>query len=351
MADYAHEQTDLIIARTQRRIEREYLKVVKEVEAELDDYLRRFEKKDEKWREWVRDGKKTQEQYKNWKRQQIAAGKVWQELKEGLAVDYHNANLIAKRIVKNTMPEIYALNHNYGTYLIERGLMMDTAYALYSRHAVDKILRDNPDLLPPPGKKVSERIAEGLDIRWNKRKIQSVMIQSILKGEAIHKIAKRLAREVGDSNFKASIRNARTMATGAQNAGRNDSFRRAQNMGISLRRTWVATLDMRTRHEHRLLDGMTVGADEPFEVDGYKIRFPGDPNAPGHLVYNCRCTMIAQIMGFERDVVGLRADPALGDMTYEEWKRSKNAKSNPITLPYEKGQAIRHKYIQEYRTL
>ena len=351
MSDYAHDQTDKRIARIQKRLEKEYSATIKEVEAKLDDYLRRFRLKDQKWREWVKTGKKTPEQYKAWKKGQIAGGKRWRELKEALAIDYHHANVIARKIVRDELPEIYALNYNYSTYLIEKGLSVDTSFTLYNRAAVQKILNDNPNLLPPPGKKTSERIAAGLDVRWNKETIQSVMIRSILTGESVPKIAKRLAREVGDRNYKASIRNARTMATGAQNAGRSDSFRRAKKMGINLRQTWVATLDMRTRHEHRLLDGMTVDVGKPFIVEGEKIRFPGDPNAPGHLTYNCRCTMIGQIMGFERDVVKYRTDPAINGMTYEEWKRSKKAKSNRITLPEEKGEAIRHKYIQEYRNL
>lgn len=351
MSDYAHEQTDQLIAKMQRRIEREYRQTIKEVQDKLEDYLRRFELKDKKWKEWERDGKKTSQQYKEWRKQQIAAGKRWKELKEQIAIDYHHANMIAKGIVNGYMPEIYALNHNYTTYLIEHELSVDTSYTLYSRAAVQTLLSENTSLLPPPGKKTSQRIAAGLDVRWNKKKIQSVMIKGILTGEAIPKLAKRLAKEVGDSNYGAAIRNARTMATGAQNAGRNDSFLRAKAMGINLRKTWLATLDMRTRHEHRLLDGMTVDVFEPFEVEGEKIRFPGDPKAPGHLAYNCRCTMIGQIMGFERDVAAMRTDPAIGNMTYEEWKHSKKTKSNPITLPYEKSQAIKHKYIWEYKNL
>jgi hypothetical protein len=58
-------------------------------------------------------------------------------------------------------------------------------------------------------------------------------------------------------------------------------------MGIEMQQTWVATLDGRTRHEHRMLDGQTVPIGEPFEVDGYKIRYPGDPTAEGFLIWNC----------------------------------------------------------------
>ena len=62
-----------------------------------------------------------------------------------------------------------------------------------------------------------------------------------------------------------------------------------------------------------------IPVDEDFEVDGYKIEYPGDPSAEPEMVYNCRCTMICRIKGFEKDFTD-RHNDALGDMTYDEWK-------------------------------
>lgn len=66
-------------------------------------------------------------------------------------------------------------------------------------------------------------------------------------------------------------------------------------MGIKLKKEWLATLDGRTRHTHAMLDGQTAETDKPFHVDGYEIMYPGDTSAPGYLVYNCRCTLIAAL--------------------------------------------------------
>ena len=258
--------------------------------------------------------------------------------------------LIAKSIINGYMPEVYAINHNYATFRIEKSALVDTSYTLYDRPTVERLMKKDPDLLPPPGKKVSARIAAGEDIRWNKQQIQSVATQAILQGESIPQISKRLAETVGDSNYKAAVRNARTMTTSAENGGRQDAYKRAENMGIKMKRTWVATLDGRTRHAHRLLDGQTVDIDQPFVVDGEEIMFPGDPKAKPYLTWNCRCTTISQIEGFERDVtdLSLRHTKHLGDMTYEEWKNAK-AKSNPILLPEEKAEKIKQSYIEDYK--
>lgn len=310
--------------------------------------MSRFRLKDQKWREWVDDGTKTLQEYNEWRYGQIAVGQRWEAMKDTIAHDIHNTNMIAQSITKGHMPEVYANNFNYGTYEAEVGSHIDTSFTLYDRQTVERIMRDDPDLLPAPGKKTSKRIAEGKDVLWNKKQIQSVMTQGILQGESIPKLSKRLATTVGDKNYKAAIRNARTMTTGAQNAGRMDSYKRAESMGIDMEVEWIATLDGRTRHEHRMLDGQMRPVGKPFEVEGVKIQYAGDPHAPGNMIYNCRCTLAGHVKGFEAAEVE-RDTSAIGDMTYDEWKKSKDIKSNPIDLQEQKGKAIAESYRNEYR--
>ena len=354
MMDPAHKATENIIKIIEGRINREYKKAVEEVKAKLDDYLRRFEAKDKTWREWVDDVKDTDKaeyrkrlaKYKEWRTAQIAVGNRWKEMRQTLAEDYHNANEIARSIAQGYMPEVYALNHNYGTYTVETGSGKDTSYTLYDRQTVERLMRDNPQILPDPGKKLSKRIANGLDARWNRQQIQSVMMQSILQGESIPKIATRLSQEVGEKNRKAAIRNARTMATGAQNAGRIDSYKRAEAMGIKMQQQWLATHDMRTRHSHRLVDYEIQPVGEMFSNG---CRYPGDPDAPGREIYNCRCTLGGIVDGLTSKADKL-ADYSYIGGDYEAWKNSKEKpQSNSLTLPEEKGQAIRNAYIAEYR--
>lgn len=263
---------------------KEYSQAAKEMQNKLNDYLRRFATKDKIWQQWVADGTKTQAEYDEWRVGQICMGQRWQEMRDTLAEDMHNTNKIAKSIMNGYNAEAYALNHNYGTYECEKGAMVDTSYTLYDRDTVENMMREDPEMLPPPGKKVSERIREGKDIRWNKQVVQSVALQSVLQGESISDIASRLALAVADSNRKAAIRNARTLMTGAENAGRVDSYKRAQKMGIDLVQQWMATLDGRTRHSHRQMDGVTVDVGKKFPNG---CRFPGDPEAPAREVYNC----------------------------------------------------------------
>lgn len=349
--DPAHLETEKIISRIEAQVKREYAQAAREMEDKVSTYAKRFDTKDKTWRRWVATGYKTQADYTKWRVGQLAIGERWEEMRDTLAHDLLHTREIATSIALGYMPEVYALNHDYGTFLVEKGSLMDTSYTLYSREAAERIFREDPKMMPGPGKKTAKEIAEGKLIAYNNKRVQSTMMQAILQGDSIPDIAQRLSNAVCESDMGACIRNARTMATAAQNAGRVDSFKRANDMGIKTRKQWLATLDSRTRHWHRTLDGQTVDNDKPFEVDGMEIEYPGDPSAPPKLVWNCRCTLICSIEGYERNLSDLvqRDMVKLEHMTYAEWKADKKSVSQGIMVPKEKGEAIRAKHIREYR--
>ena len=66
----------------------------------------------------------------------------------------------------------------------------------------------------------------------------------------------------------------------------------AEELGIEVKKVWMAILDNRTRDAHAELNGVAVDVDEPFENELGEIMFPGDSDAedPAN-VYNCRCTL------------------------------------------------------------
>lgn len=318
MADYAHEQTDVMLAQVESELRREYRRAAKETQKKLNEYLKAFKQKDKERQAQVARGELTQQEYINWRQGQIIVGRRWEDMLNVLAEDMHNSNQIARSVVYGHLPEVYALNHNYGTFEIEQKTMIDTSYVLYDRQTVERLIRKHPDLLPPPepNSKVARAIAAGKDIAWNKKKVQSELLQGILQGEAITNLAQRM-QKVTNSNYSNSVRYARTMYTGAQNAGRVDAYKRAEKMGIEGEMQWVATLDGRTRHSHRQLDGERIKVGGKFSNG---CRYPGDPQGKPSEVYNCRCTLISQMVGLEHDLSG-RSLAKLDGKSYEEWKQ------------------------------
>ena len=400
MVDQAHNETDLIIYEVEKRIKREFRQAAEEAKEKLREYMKAFVKKEKTWRERLESGEITEKEFNNWRYNQILGGKRWGELIEELTVVYQNARETAEVYTAEKLPAVYALNHDFTTYQIEKKAQVDTGYrlidkktietilfdnaesikdeviketakevaekvtketaketakarekikstlkdktlpeiveemqnskinvsfALYDEPTIKRLIVNNPDVLPPPGKKVLKAIAEGKAQLWDKQQLQSVATQSILQGESIDQIADRLATAVGDSDMKAAIRNARTMYTGAENAGRQAAAERATEKGINITKVWVATLDMRTRHTHRLLDGQRKPIDKPFTVEGDEIMYPCDLKSKPALIWNCRCAYITQFKGLEKDIqnFNVRNDPKVNGMTYDEWKKSR----------------------------
>ncbi len=147
------------------------------------------------------------------------------------------------------------------------------------------------------------------DQRWNTKQLNSKLLAGILNGDSIPKIATSLQDVIGN-NSAAATRNARTIITGAENAGRKDSYEDLEEQGVIQKKVWIATPDDRTRESHLLMDGEEVDIDERFSNG---LMYPADPSGDASEVYNCRCTMRTHIIGFRKadgriEKVGQRDD-------------------------------------------
>lgn len=305
--DTGQKYTDIVLLDMEKELGTVYSQASKDVQKKLDDYLLKFEAKDIAKQELLAKGEITKTEYKQWRTGQIMISKRWEEMEEVLSRDMTNANVIASSIINDHTPEAYAIGMNYGTFTVEKGSLLNTSFSLYDRNTVERLMRDNPDLLP----KASINIPK--DRRWNKQHINSAVLQGVLQGEDIRTVSKRL-QSVTDMNRNSAIRNARTMMTSAENGGRMDSYRRAESMGIKVEKQWLATPDGRTRHSHAAQDGEHVPLDEEF---GNGLMFPGDMDGDPGEVYNCRCTMVALVEDSEGSELPLDVD--LEDMDYEDW--------------------------------
>lgn len=124
--------------------------------------------------------------------------------------------------------------------------------------------------------------------------LRDSLIEGLRVGESIEALSERLTTTV-EHVFTHAETVARTEVVRAYNGGALDGVRHAQSVMDDpplLYKQWMSTLDNRVRPDHALADGQTVPLDEPFDVGGEQLDYPGDPSGSAGNVINCRCTQV-----------------------------------------------------------
>lgn len=322
--DLGHKLTDKELAKLERRIAKLYREAREELQATIDAYFEQFKKRDEEMKTLigtVQNGKEwTEADYKQWRLNQIGRGERYQAMRDKVAQRATDANAVAVSYTNDATPGIYSLNRNYAAYTIE-SVAGNVGFDLWDEQTVKRLMVEQPDLMPyyPP----KRALKRGIDLAYGKKQITASVTSSILQGKSIKHMADDLQTRITTMSRDSAIRTARTAVTGAQSAGRMDSYAAAEKMGIKLKKEWLATLDARTRHSHAMLDGEQVAQDKKFSNG---CRFPGDPQGPPWEIYNCRCTLIAAVEGVDTSTAQRRARNAdtgqtevISNMTYAEW--------------------------------
>lgn len=305
--DRAHKWADQRLAAMENRISRIYEEAQEGIADKLKTFTEAFEKKAKEKKKAVTAGKITEEEYQRWTRTQLYIMDEYKKTLAMLADEYALANQTALAYINGEMPEVYSVCYNAIKTEVD-SKVKGYSFHLLDQNTVKLLVKQNGLRLPPPQKELDVE----KDKRWNIKKINSELRQGLLQGESIGKIADRMQR-VTDMNRVSALRNARTMTTCAENSGRMQSYADLKEDGFVIEREWMAAIDNRTRHAHQILDGQKRKEGEAFKVEGEKIMFPGDPTASPHLVYNCRCTLAAEIVSYKGK-----------DLRTSQYKKGKN---------------------------
>lgn len=222
------------------------------------------------------------------KQKQTIYNTRYQALTKDLAESITKVNQTAAAYINGQLPQIYSVNYNEVARYANEALRGRVSFDLVDAGTIRRLSTVEENLLPYKyvnGKK---------DVRWNVAKINSEVTQGILQGESIPNISKRLSA-VLDMNKTSAVRNARTTVTSAENKGRVDMMHDAAEKGVIMKKGWSAASDDRTRSSHAALDGEFVEMDDPFSNG---LMYPGDPDGEPEEVYNCRCSLVYDVVGF-----------------------------------------------------
>lgn len=306
--DEAHIWTEKQISLLEKSFKEVYAEAQEEAQKRLDEYLEKIKKQDEeKWKE-LESGNISKDDYKKWRKNKMLGKQQLSSTVSEMAKAYNNADVLAMQYLNNSLPMVLGVNFDFGACEI---LGEKWSFKLYDQKTIGRLIAADPQLLPLPA------VNKYSNLDWYQKKLNSAITQGILHGDSIPNIAKQLD-SVTKSGMAAAIRNTRTAVTGAECAGRDESYRMAQADGVELVRIWKATLDNRTRHSHAAIDGETRDVDEAFSNGCMR---PGDPSGDPSEVYNCRCTIVAHVKGYEKyHEQGKYGNGKLGNETYDEWK-------------------------------
>jgi uncharacterized protein with gpF-like domain len=133
---------------------------------------------------------------------------------------------------------------------------------------------------------------------YTREVIRKVLSDAALSGASINEQVRAMEANSELSGMRAA-RIARTETVTAANGA---AVIQAKESGFAKNKIWLSVNDKRVRHNHRLVDNVTVGIDEPFSVGGELMLQPGARKQTNGLdvsaknVVNCRCVVAFQVI-------------------------------------------------------
>ena len=123
------------------------------------------------------------------------------------------------------------------------------SWEIYNEESVKRLQEEDPDILP------TYTVDESQDLAYNKKQVNSAITSAIIQGKSIDGIADDLQNRISTLNKNSAVKTARTAITSAQNGGKLSSLYELRDMGVDVKKEWMATLDSRTRPSHAAIDG------------------------------------------------------------------------------------------------
>ena len=190
--DKAHKATDELLEAMERELAAIYREAQKGISDKATAYFDQFIKQDEKKRELVADGKLSEDEYLKWRKNKILYSNRFGTLQGQITAELARVNETAAAYINDQLPDVYALNYNYVGKGVQRAVK-GYSFTLIDANTVKRLATKTDSLLP------KRKVDVPKDKLWNAKKMRAQVLQGILQGESMDKIADRM-QTVTDMN-------------------------------------------------------------------------------------------------------------------------------------------------------
>jgi SPP1 gp7 family putative phage head morphogenesis protein len=203
----------------------------------------------------------------------------------------------------------------YGTqWAIDQATGIQIAFPVIRVDAIRAAVEN--ELYGIPSKKVLQ-----INAAQRLARISATLTRSLVSEDSYATTARALKKQFQEG-YSDSIRVVRTESNRAMNQGHLYTYEEAEELGVNMRKRWVATLDDRTRDTHGALDGQYADEDGLFWIGDDSAEAPGLFSEPQNVI-NCRCRVVEEIEGLEPELRRIRDEGVVDYITFEDWARPK----------------------------
>jgi SPP1 gp7 family putative phage head morphogenesis protein len=237
------------------------------------------------------------------------------KLEKSINAELKKLGVTTSRIIKGGIADDYVVGYSGYWYAIEQELNIPFNFGRINKDAVfeQANLQGYANLL--------NNLLTDLG-RESINKINNTLISGLIEGSGITEVAREMAKQANISLNRA-IRITRTEMLRSYSLGYLKSHDRAVQLGIKVKKKWVATLDSRVRDSHARADGQVT--DDLFKLSepAAKMPAPRVTTVTAHAV-NCRCTSIDVIDGVN-DKIKTRIEQDRFDSKFDNYENWFNA--------------------------
>lgn len=124
--------------------------------------------------------------------------------------------------------------------------------------------------------------------------VPEIVEQGVGAGQAQTMLRDQIKSAWHEAKYYRTERIVRTEVNRAANWG---SMKGVKSTEIPHDKVWLSALYANSRPEHTAGDGQKVDIDNPFDIGGEDLMFPGDPGGSAGNTINCLCSMTYETKG------------------------------------------------------